>query len=433
MQDDKFKDKREDANRDPITGTPGSHPVGTGVGAAAGGAAAGAAVGSVAGPVGTAAGIVGGAIVGGLAGKGVAEAVNPTVEEAYWRENHPRQWFGRNRPYEDYSGAYRTGYEGYSRYGNTRSFEQCETDLQRDYEKNRGTSKLAWNEAKDAARAAWHKVHGRWERLIDYDVQDQSNNKIGTVNNLWTDESGQPTFLGVKTGWLFGKNHVVPVHTASVNDRQRIIRLPFSEQKIKDAPSFDADCDLSDADEDRIYSYYSVQRPRFGQMAGERSPTTTGAAASQRTAQPTTAAKESTTIPLSEEQVKVGKREVQVGGVRLRKVVRTEIVNQPVELKREEVVIERVPAGSGQPTGASFQEQDVFIPLRREEAVIEKEARVREEVRVRKEAATDKQTISEQVRKEDVEIEKEGQARFEESGKPRQGTPRYEPKERGKR
>ena len=46
-------DRDADANRDPISGAPGAHPVGTGVGAIAGGAAAGAAVGTVAGPVGT--------------------------------------------------------------------------------------------------------------------------------------------------------------------------------------------------------------------------------------------------------------------------------------------------------------------------------------------------------------------------------------------
>ena len=66
-------------NRDPITGTPGAHPVGTGVGAAAGGIAAGAAAGSVAGPVGTVVGAAVGAVAGGLAGKGVAEKVDPTV------------------------------------------------------------------------------------------------------------------------------------------------------------------------------------------------------------------------------------------------------------------------------------------------------------------------------------------------------------------
>ncbi len=74
-------------NRDPITGTPGAHPVGTGVGAA-GGAAAGAAIGAVAGPVGAAVGLVAGGVVGGLAGKGVAEKIDPTAQDAYWRDNY---------------------------------------------------------------------------------------------------------------------------------------------------------------------------------------------------------------------------------------------------------------------------------------------------------------------------------------------------------
>ena len=51
------------------------------------------------------------------------------------------------------------------------------------------------------------------------------------------------------------------------------------------------------------------------------------------------------------------------------------------------------------------------MPLRREEAVVEKQAQVREEVRVRKDARTEQQTISEKVRREDVEIEREGAAR----------------------
>src|SRR5206468_7106097 len=57
------------ANRDPLTGAPGAHPIGTAAGAVAGGVATGAAVGSVAGPVGTAVGAAVGAVVGGLAGK----------------------------------------------------------------------------------------------------------------------------------------------------------------------------------------------------------------------------------------------------------------------------------------------------------------------------------------------------------------------------
>src|SRR3954469_13068506 len=192
MNNDKEMNKalKEDKSRnpDPITGAPGSHPVGTGVGAAAGGAATGAAVGSVAGPVGTLAGVAGGAIVGGLAGKGVAEKVNPTQEETYWRHNHYREDFAGNRPYAEYRNAYKCGYEGYSTYGGG-TFEEHENELRRRYEADRGTSKLDWNQARPAARAAWHRLERNAERLIGYDVQDESGESIGSVHSVWTDES----------------------------------------------------------------------------------------------------------------------------------------------------------------------------------------------------------------------------------------------------
>ena len=153
----KIYDKNDKSrNPDPITGTPGSHPIGTGLGAAAGGAAAGAAVGTVAGPVGTLAGAAVGAIVGGLAGKGVAEAVNPTEEDAYWRENHLSQPYAKGRSYEDYRPAYRAGYEGYAEYGEAGTFEEREAELRKSYE--RSGSKLAWEEARPASRAAWQRV-----------------------------------------------------------------------------------------------------------------------------------------------------------------------------------------------------------------------------------------------------------------------------------
>ena len=75
-------------NRDPITGAPGAHPVGTGIGAIAGGAAVGAAIGTVAGPLGTGIGMAAGAIAGGLAGNGIAEKIDPTAEDAYWRTSY---------------------------------------------------------------------------------------------------------------------------------------------------------------------------------------------------------------------------------------------------------------------------------------------------------------------------------------------------------
>ena len=150
-----------DANRDPISGAPGAHPVGTGLGAAAGGMAAGAAAGTVAGPVGTVAGAAVGAIVGGLAGKAAAEAIDPTVEDAYWREHYTSEpYYASGTSYDDYAPAYRTGYEGRKAYA-TRTFEEVENDLAKRYSQNRGNSRLEWDRARPAAHAAWHRDRSR--------------------------------------------------------------------------------------------------------------------------------------------------------------------------------------------------------------------------------------------------------------------------------
>jgi hypothetical protein len=181
----------EKRNADPVSGESGSHPVGTVVGAAAGGAAL-AAVGSLTGPFGTVVGAVVGAVVGGLTGKGFAEGLDPTVEEAHWRERHAEQPYA-SAAYEVYAVAYRVGYEGY-REG--QSFADREADLQREYESapapgtmeynlstkplhenqpaelptgrvpgsmedNLSTKPLAWSQARLAARAAYERIAAR--------------------------------------------------------------------------------------------------------------------------------------------------------------------------------------------------------------------------------------------------------------------------------
>jgi hypothetical protein len=152
------KDKTgTDMNRDPITGAPGAHPVGVGVGAT-GGALAGAAVGSVGGPVGSAIGAVVGGVAGGYAGKAAGEAVNPTAEDAYWRDTYSKEpYYSSDYTYDDYAPAYRTGYEGASKYQG-RKFDEVDSELERDYESIKGKSRLAWNDAKQATRSAWHRV-----------------------------------------------------------------------------------------------------------------------------------------------------------------------------------------------------------------------------------------------------------------------------------
>lgn len=157
MKKDRDAKIEGDANRDPITKAPGAHPVGVGVGGA-GGAAAGAAIGgAVGGPPGALVGGVVGAVAGGLAGKGAAEAVNPTVEDAYWRENYRTTTYAKADTYDRWRPAYEHGWASYGR-NPGKTFEQAEPDLRRDWERTPYAGDLTWDKAKNATRDAWHRV-----------------------------------------------------------------------------------------------------------------------------------------------------------------------------------------------------------------------------------------------------------------------------------
>ena len=280
--------------------------------------------------------------------------------------------------------------------------------------------------------------------LLDYRVLDQSGTEIGTVHSFWADaQTGKLEFLGVKTGWLFGQNHVMPVDKVEIDEASQTVRVPYTSDFVKGAMSLDADSTVSDEQEAEIYRYYGVKgggiyqdyasttttdtagAARLGVTSG-----TTGAAGesmmaggSSATADTTRAAtaatgKDDIEVALTEEQVRVGKRTVDAGQVRLRKIVRTEVVNQPVEIRHEDVVIERVSADQVH-TGAAasnFEEEVIDVPLTREEVVVQKDAHVTGAVRLHKTAEAETQTVSETVRKEDVEVLRDGKTVTETAG-----------------
>lgn len=162
-------DEKNAKNRDPISGEPGAHPVGVGVGTSVGGvaggaalgaaastAAAGAALGTAAGPVGTVVGAVAGGVAGAFAGKAIAEQVNPTVEDAYWRENYQtRPYVARDEPYETYQPAYRFGWEAHSQHYGVR-FGEIEGDLRNEWEAK--YPKARWDVARPAVHDGWHRI-----------------------------------------------------------------------------------------------------------------------------------------------------------------------------------------------------------------------------------------------------------------------------------
>ena len=309
-------------NPDPITGQPGSHPVGTGVGTAAGAAAGGAAGAAVGGPIGAGIGIVAGGIAGAVTGKSTAENVNPIHE-----------------------GTSRSEPEG------------------------------------------WDGFHG-------YSVIDKDGARIGHLAGSWADRTGQTRYLAVRTGWIFGRTHVVPLEGIRLDRAHRVLVVPYSEAHVKSAPECEPGHSITGPLEDGVTQHYGLQSTGEGVDRAD-----------QRTGTPEQRTAENVTIPLAEERVVLGKREVQAGGIRLRKVIRTEVVHQPIELRREEIIIERVPGPEGGPSATNvFNEEVIFVPIHREEPIVAKEARIREEVRVRKTARVEHKDIEEHVRKEDIEV-----------------------------
>lgn len=170
-ENDNEKDYREeaqveeerDANRDPITGEPGSHPIGVAAGGSTG-AATGAAIGAaVGGPVGAVVGGAIGAVAGGLTGKAVAEVIDPTVEEAYWKKNYQsRPYYSPGRQYYDYGTAYRYGWESAARPEySEKKFEDIESDLETSWPSHRNTDKDTWQDFREAVRDAYNRVKER--------------------------------------------------------------------------------------------------------------------------------------------------------------------------------------------------------------------------------------------------------------------------------
>ena len=162
MRERKSEPPRE-AHPDPITGEPGSHPVGVGTGAT-GGAVAGAAVGgAIAGPVGAAVGGAVGAVAGGFAGKGAAEVINPSEEESFWRtEYRNRPYFRSGYDYDFYAPAYRYGWESaISPTWSGRSFEDVEPELERNWPRSRGRANSQWRDVREATRDAFQRARSR--------------------------------------------------------------------------------------------------------------------------------------------------------------------------------------------------------------------------------------------------------------------------------
>jgi uncharacterized protein (TIGR02271 family) len=122
------------------------------------------------------------------------------------------------------------------------------------------------------------------------------------------------------------------------------------------------------------------------------------------------------TIQVKEEELHATKHPVETGEARVRKEVRTETKTLEVPVEREEIVVERRPVRKDA-AGADFREgQEIRIPVREEEVDVTKTPVVTEEVKVGKRTVQDTEQVSGQVRKERVQIDREGDVEFRAAG-----------------
>jgi uncharacterized protein (TIGR02271 family) len=237
---------------------------------------------------------------------------------------------------------------------------------------------------------------------------DSDGEKIGTIEEIYMDaETGRPEWLAVKTGMFGSKLSFVPIAEASAANGD--VQVPYDMQHVKDAPNAEADGELSQEEEANLYSHYGLDyseaRSDSGLPEGNGGRQADRDPVGRDTSGPTT----DDAMTRSEEELRVGKASRERGRARLRKYVVTEQVEQTVPVQREEVRLEREPitdANVGDAKdGPAISEEEHEVTLHEEEVVVEKRAVPKERVRMDKQTVTEDETVSEQVRKEQIEAE----------------------------
>jgi uncharacterized protein (TIGR02271 family) len=261
--------------------------------------------------------------------------------------------------------------------------------------------------------------------LPDFDgnVVAPDGSKIGAIGQVYLDDqTGDPSWVTAKTG-LFGTSQsFVTLEGATLQGRD--IQVAFDEHKVKGAPRVDDDGALSPQEEDELYTYYgvgttdtSVHTDASDVVDRDATVTTgtTGTHDREQVGHDTSGPTTDDAMTRSEERLQVGTQTREAGRARLRKYVVTENVTQTVPVSHEEVRIEREPitdANIGDATsGPAISEEEHEVVLHEETPVVAKETVPVERVRLDKETVTDQQTVSEEVRKEQIDTDVDNDVR----------------------
>ncbi|GAA1622304.1 PRC and DUF2382 domain-containing protein [Actinoplanes couchii] len=244
-------------------------------------------------------------------------------------------------------------------------------------------------------------------RLNEADVHDTTGDKIGTVGQVYLDaQDGSPEWVTVKTGLFGTKETFVPLRDATLTDDR--VTVAYPKDQIKDAPRIDADGGLTHAEENELYTFYGL--PGAGDLQTGSSTYRSSASYPDRdTGTGAGHASGDASMTRSEERLVTDTRTEEAGKARLRKHVVTEQQQITVPVQREEVRLEREPitdANAGDAyDGPEISESEHEVTLHAERPVVATEAVPVERVRLNKETVRDEETVSGEVRKEQIEFD----------------------------
>ena len=263
-------------------------------------------------------------------------------------------------------------------------------------------------------------THSDIDRLDGTDVYDTDGEKIGSVGQVFLNaNSGEPEWVTVKTGLFGTKETFVPLGDAHVTDDR--ITVAYTKDHVKDAPRIDADGPLSYAEEQELYTFYALEstanpggtyQDDSSDQDGSTYRTSSagyhddGAESVDRSTADTAGGDAMTR---SEERLVADTRTEETGKARLRKYVVTEQQQVTVPVSHEEVRIQREPitdANAGDAyDGPQISEAEHEVTLHAERPVVDTETVPVERVRLQKETVRDEESVSGEVRKEQIEFD----------------------------
>ena len=244
---------------------------------------------------------------------------------------------------------------------------------------------------------------------------DSAGDKLGTIDAIYLDdETGQPEWATVTRGLFSAKAAFVPLAQAQAMGDS--VQVPYDKQQVSDAPSMEPDGSLSQDDEAELYRHYGLDYTESRSDSGLPAGTVDDApddrdTVGRDTSGPTT----DQAMTRSEEELQVGTQTRERGRARLRKYVTTEQQTVTVPVQREEVRVEREPITDATldaaTSGPAISEEEHEVTLHEETPVVEKRVVPRERVLMDTETVTDDRQVSEEVRKEQIEVDDQDQLR----------------------